>query len=447
VKAANAADGTRVPATTLLIFGLVNLPLSMLMSPTAAVLPNFYLEYSSVTLAGLATATLIARLFDGLTDPLIGWLSDRHGRRKPWMVGGALLVTASAWWLYNPAPQSGVGYLLACYLLVTLGWTLVEIPHTAMAAELSRGYDERSRIALWRQLLGFAGGLLFMASPLLLATGGNSFTPEVMRVLAAVIMLGLPLAVALLCWRVPEPARRVASRRPRIADLLLALRDTPPLQYFLVTQVLFGLATGAVSSLFIIYTSRYLGLPDKVPQVALPMTLAMALGMPLWLTVMKRVDKHRAWATAAVGMILTLLAMLTIAPGPAALGPFMALMALFGFFLGLSSIALPSLLADIVDYDVWKNRQDRAAIFFSFQALVTKLNQGIGAAIALAIPTLFGFSGNETPDARAALGLKVAFILWPCLLLLPMLVLAWRYPLNRRAHSTLARRLAKRARS
>jgi Na+/melibiose symporter-like transporter len=108
---------------------------------------------------------------------------------------------------------------------------------------------------------------------------------------------------------------------------------------------------------------------------------------------------------------------------------------------------LPSLLADIVDYDVWKNRQDRAAIFFSFQALVTKLNQGIGAAIALAIPTLFGFSGSEAPDARAALGLKVAFILWPCLLLLPMLVLAWRYPLNRRAHSTLARRLAKRARS
>jgi glycoside/pentoside/hexuronide:cation symporter, GPH family len=444
VRVSSAADGTRVPATTLLIFGLVNLPLSMLMSPTAAVLPNFYLEYSSVTLAGLATATLIARLFDGLTDPLIGWLSDRHGRRKPWMVAGALLVAASVWFLYNPAPQSGAGHLLACYLLVTLGWTLVEIPHTAMAAELSRGYDERSRIALWRQLLGFAGGLLFMASPLLLATGGGSFTPEVMRVLATVIMLGLPLAVALLCWRVPEPARRVAGLRPRITDLLRALRDTPPLQYFLVTQVLFGLATGAVSSLFIIYTSRYLGLPDKVPQVALPMTLAMALGMPLWLAVMKRVDKHRAWSTAAIGMILTLLAMLAIAPGPAALAPFMALMALFGFFLGLSSIALPSLLADIVDYDVWKNRQDRAAIFFSFQALVTKLNQGIGAAIALAIPTFFGFSGSEAPDARAALGLKVAFILWPCLLLLPMLVLAWRYPLNRRAHATLARRLAQR---
>ncbi|MDH3840690.1 MAG: MFS transporter, partial [Chromatiales bacterium] len=67
----------RVPTTTLIIFGVLNLPLSMLMSPTAAILPNFYLEYSAVTLSGLATATLVARLFDGMTDPLIGFLSDR----------------------------------------------------------------------------------------------------------------------------------------------------------------------------------------------------------------------------------------------------------------------------------------------------------------------------------------------------------------------------------
>jgi Na+/melibiose symporter-like transporter len=114
----------------------------------------------------------------------------------------------------------------------------------------------------------------------------------------------------------------------------------------------------------------------------------------------------------------------------------------FGFFLGLSSIALPSLLADIVDYDLWKNGKDRAAIFFSLQALVTKLNQGIGGAIALAIPTVFGFTTGASPSGEAVLGLKLAFVVWPCLLLLPMLALAWRYPLNRRAQHILQRRLA-----
>ncbi len=206
--------------------------------------------------------------------------------------------------------------------------------------------------------------------------------------------------------------------------------------------MLFGLATGAVASLFVIYASRYLGLGDKVPQIALPMTLAMALGMPVWLRVMRRVEKHRAWSIAAAGMILTLLAVLGLEPGTGALAPMAAIMACFGFFLGLSSIALPSLLADVVDYDVWRNRQQRAAIFFSFQAIVTKLNQGVGGAVALAIPTLFGFDAQREITPDAAFGLKVAFVAWPCLLLVPMLVLAWRYPLDRRAHSVLARRLA-----
>jgi glycoside/pentoside/hexuronide:cation symporter, GPH family len=436
----------RLPTPTLVLFGLVNLPLSMLMSPTAAILPNFYLEYSAVSLAGLATVTLLARLFDGLTDPLIGYLSDRSGTRKPWMVLGALLVAGSTWFLFNPGGDAGLGHLVLWYLLVTLGWTLVEIPHTAMAAELSTGYHERSRIALWRQLLGFAGGVLFMASPMLLVGGTTEFSPAVMRTLALCIMTGLPLFVALMCVTVPEPARRVRARPVQTADLWRALRDTRPLQYFLATQVLFGLATGAVASLFVIYTSQHLGLADKVPHIALPMTLAMALGMPLWLRVMKHVDKHRAWAAAAMGLILTLLLVPQVEPGPGALWPMTGIMTSFGFFLGLSSIALPSLLADVVDYDIWRNRQDRAAIFFSFQALVTKLNQGIGGAIALSIPALFGFSARAAMTPRATLGLQLAFIAWPCLLLVPMLVMAWRYPLGRREHDILARRMARRNR-
>ena len=432
---------SRLPTPLLLAFGLVNLPLSMLMSPTAAVLPNFYLEYSAVTLAGLATATLAARVFDGLTDPLIGYLSDRTARRKPWMVAGAVLVAGGAWFLYSPSPSSGAGHLLGWYLVVTLGWTMVEIPHTAMAAELSRDYHERSRIALWRQLLGFVGGVLFMASPMLLVGGTSKFTPDVMRAIAVFIMVSLPIAALLLYRAVPEPARRVRSQRIRLADLYRALLEAPPLRYFLATQILFGLATGAVASLFVIYASRYLGLADKVPHIALPMTLAMALGMPLWLRVMQRVEKHRAWSFAAFGMIAALSAVPALEPGAGSLRPMIAIMACFGFFLGLSSIALPSLLADIVDYDVWRNRQDRAAIFFSFQSVVTKLNQGVGGAIALAIPAWLGFEPQGEITPAAALGLKVAFIAWPCLLLVPMLLLAWRYPLGRREHGILARRL------
>jgi Na+/melibiose symporter-like transporter len=360
------------------------------------------------------------------------------------MIAGTLLVVFSAWFLYNPSADAGLPHLLVWYLAATLGWTLVEIPHTAMAAELSGEYQERSRIALYRQLLGFFGGILFMASPLILLGGSTAFTPEVFRSISLFIMMALPVTVGLMCWRVPEPRRGLGTRSIRFVDLWLAIKNTPPLQYFLITQILFGLATGAVMSLFVIYASQYLGLAEKIPHIAMPMTLAMALGMPLWLKVMKRVDKHRAWSAAAVGMIGMLCLVPAMPSGEGALVPMVAVMSGFGFFLGLSSIALPSLLADLVDYDIWKNGKDRAAIFFSFQALVTKLNQGVGGAIALFIPTLFGFSGKGEITGAAELGLKLAFVGWPCVLLIPMIWLAWRYPLDRRAHRILSRRLSSR---
>ena len=76
---------------------------------------------------------------------------------------------------------------------------------------------------------------------------------------------------------------------------------------------------------------------------------------------------------------------------------------------------------------------------------MTKLNQGIGGAVALALPTLFGFPGEGDPTTTAVLGLKIAFVGWPILLLVPMSLLAWRYPLDRRRQGILARRLAARA--
>ncbi|TKB47946.1 MFS transporter [Ferrimonas sediminicola] len=424
-----------LPARTLILFGLVNLPLSMLMSPTAAILPNFYIEHTAVTLGMMATVTLTSRLFDGVTDPIIGLLSDRLGSRKPLMVLGGLLCALAVWRLFTPHSDASLGYLLSWYLLLALGWTLVEIPHSAMAAELSRDYQQRNRISLWRQILGFAGGVLFMASPLLLGVG-RAFTPEVMSSLALFVALALPLTLVLMCWRIPEP-RVHGQHRIRPGDMLQVLKSLPWLRHFLLTQVLFGLATGAVSSLFVIYASHYLQLGDAIARIAVPMTLAMALSMPLWLQLLKRVDKHRLWAVSAPGMMLLLLVIVNIEPGPQALMPMALTMTLFGALMGLSALVLPSMLGDLVDVDVAHNGRDRAGILFAFQALVVKLNQGVGGAIGLTIPAWFGFSAvGELSDA-AVIGLKLAFAGWPCLLLAPMVLLAWCYPLDRKTHAAL----------
>ena len=72
----------------------------------------------------------------------------------------------------NPAGGAGATHLLLWYLVVTLGWTLVEIPHTAMGAELSTDYDERSRITSVRESLATAGQVGILALLVVLAGVG-----------------------------------------------------------------------------------------------------------------------------------------------------------------------------------------------------------------------------------------------------------------------------------
>ncbi|USD37671.1 MFS transporter [Ferrimonas sp. SCSIO 43195] len=429
-----------VPTRVLILFGLVNLPLSMIMSPTAAILPNFYIEFSAVTLGAMATVTLVTRFFDGITDPLIGLVADRFGSRKPLMMVGALVSALAVWQLFTPAADSGIGYLMSWYLLLALGWTLVEIPHSAISAELSHDYQQRNRISLWRQILGFAGGVLFMAFPLLLGRG-RSFDPEVMRMLAGFVAVSLPLLVLLMNWRLTIPPQP-HCRRVRLWDLPAMLVTLPYLKHLLLTQILFGLATGAVSGLFVLYASQYLELGDAIPKIALPMTLAMALSMPLWLLVLRRMDKHKLWAVSALGMIGVLLLIIRIEPGPQALTAMIMAMTAFGSLVGLSALVLPSMLGDLVDVDIVYNGKARAGILFAFQALILKINQGVGGAIGMFIPAWFGFNAEQALSAEAIKGLKLGFAGWPCLLLLPMVLLAWRYPLDRRAHAKLASRIA-----
>lgn len=77
-------------------FSLAVLPMAVLHLPMGQLLPNYYVNTTTVTFAALGAAALIARLFDAFSDPLIGYLSDRtktrFGARKPWVMGGALLA-------------------------------------------------------------------------------------------------------------------------------------------------------------------------------------------------------------------------------------------------------------------------------------------------------------------------------------------------------------------
>ena len=108
------------------------LGLSLLFAPVITVLGGIYGKYYGVSLTTIATVMLVARIFDAVTDPLIGYYSDRlrarTGTRKPLILLGGLLVIPCSYFLFVPPEGVGASYFTFWYMAFYLAMTIFIIP-------------------------------------------------------------------------------------------------------------------------------------------------------------------------------------------------------------------------------------------------------------------------------------------------------------------------------
>ncbi|MDG1937099.1 MAG: MFS transporter [Paracoccaceae bacterium] len=119
-----------------------------------------------VTIAGMVTTGIL--FFDMITDPLIGYLSDRTntrwGRRAPWMFVGALVLAAGTVGLFGVPEKldltSTILWVSGFFILATIGFTMVAIPYGATAGEMTQNPQERSAMMGFRMAFASLGILL-----------------------------------------------------------------------------------------------------------------------------------------------------------------------------------------------------------------------------------------------------------------------------------------------
>jgi GPH family glycoside/pentoside/hexuronide:cation symporter len=168
-------DGDRLPAWRLAAFAALALPLAGAGLPLAVYVPAFYGQSLGLTVVG--GVFMLTRLWDMISDPLIGLLSDRthtrFGRRKPWIAAGGVIFAASAWAIFLPSGHPGAIYLGAWLFMFYLGWTMMQIPFYAWSGELSAHYHERSRVQTFVQTALASGYVAVLALPSLLDQGAH----------------------------------------------------------------------------------------------------------------------------------------------------------------------------------------------------------------------------------------------------------------------------------
>lgn len=419
----------------LLAYGILGLPLSALGLPLYVYLPAFYAEGMGLAAAVVGVALLGARLFDVLTDPLAGWLSDRWPsaawrRRGPMLVGAPLLVIGVEQ-LFRPEAGAGGAHLLAWALVAYLGWTLVAIPYSAWGAELSDQRHQRTRIAAAREGFVIVGTLAALAVP---ALAGVAADPAgTLAVMAELLWWVLPAAVLLTVALVPTGPVAAARRPPWREGLRLVARNRP-LRRLLLAYVVNGTANGLPATLFVLFVTQVLEARDLTGPLLALYFAAGILALPAWVWLARRIGKARAWTASLLLACLSFVWVPLLGPGDA--WAFAAICVLSGLCLG-ADLALPaSIQADVVALDREAGGGDRAGLFFGLWGMATKLALALAVGIAFPLLDLAGFDPGGANDPGALLALALLYGGLPVVLKLLVVPLLRRLDNPLTAHAT-----------
>ena len=151
-------------------FAAPSIAVTFLMGPIALV-QGIYAMHYGVALTAIAVVLLIGRLFDAISDPLIGYLSDRYrarsGTRKPFIFAGGISLAICSYFLFIPSGSVSIAYFAGWSLAFYLAATIYNIPLMAWASEMTT--DPKDRTLLFTLLSGGmqVGSLLFFLVPFL----------------------------------------------------------------------------------------------------------------------------------------------------------------------------------------------------------------------------------------------------------------------------------------
>ncbi len=420
------------------------------MTAVAGILPSLYAKYASISLAAVGTLFGLMRIFDAITDPLIGYWSDqtrtRWGARKPWVIAGGLLTTVSSFFLFLIPPQAGIAYFAAWSMLFYLGYTMYQVPHMAWGSELTTDYQLRAGLFAYRGIADTVGGLILPLLPLILfyvgVSADTNYTPSVFHWLGWVILILFPVTLTIAGRS--APAGDVSQiHRTNLKSLLPAVFRNPPLLRFLGAYLIAGAGSGIFAALFFPYFDSYLKIGDHVPHLVLVAMGFQLASLPFWAKMVGRFGKHRTWAYGWIANSLILLPMIVLVPGPSSVVPALVLTALYSFTNGVSSVAPFALLADVVDYEILKRKVDRAGNYYAFLLFFAKATASVGGLVFVFLSVVFGYNiaDGAVNDDFANLGMALSFCVLPGVFQILAVPLIWNFPIDQRRHATIRRRI------
>lgn len=413
----------------------------------------FFTDVVGLSPAFAGIILVIGTLWDAITDPLVGIWSDsvksKWGRRRPFLLGIAVPYGLVTWLLFTDfdlSPSMTKAYFLVMVILYFAAFTLLNIPYTALAAEMTQDYNDRTSLNGWRAGWSQVASIVGAGTPLALANyftkigGSKRFGWSCMSLIFGLICIPL----IFFTWRMTRGRELFPEvTTVHINDVWNAAFKNRPFRFIVGLYAFALIGMTAAGSVGVYFMTYFMGFSEDQISVAFLILFGFTVAwIPLIDIVSERLGKRMAWLIF-VGMwaCVQIIGIQLLMKPERNLLLYILMAFAAGGLVGSYQLGW-AMIPDCVEVDEFKTGHRREGLYYG----ITTFTQKTGCAIALwivgALLTWVGYVPGVQQSEKALMGIKAIYGIGVALCLIISILFAFMLPMTKDKHDALRKAIA-----
>ena len=420
-------------------YGLGDMSSSMFWKIFSYYLPIFYSDVFGLKPVHAATLLLVTKLYDAVSDPVMGLIADRTetkwGKYRPyllWLAVPFAVIGVLSFYVPNLGYSLKHVYAYLAYILMMTAYTAVNVPYGAMLGVVTADSKEKSVFSSFRMFFAYIGsfiamGIFWLFEKSIIGTtnaagkvvkGVGDADPMKWTMIVAVVAV-LCAILFILCFLMTKEhvkIERKADETGSVKDDLKALVTNGPWWLMLgaaIGQLLCGSIRGGAAAY---YFANLLG-ANIFLTCAVYLTIGeigQMAGVAFAVPLSERIGKRNTFMAAMVAVVIFSCAIWFVPTGSTAgIWWLVALQILVSLAIGVAAPLTWSMFADVADYSELKNGSNSTGLIFSSSSMAQKFGGAIGGFLLLALLGAFGYDKDlvtQAPRTLDAIKAMMSFI-------------------------------------